>query len=154
LNPALKDNPDDFDRNKQVNPQDQLFARSNQTSGLNGLKLIAVTNPSAAPAPAPGFAPASAPVADPLGGSGGNSAVASALGGSKAFVLANGYHMSTMDRPEGIVGSKFHLPLLTASPPQIRQAIRDALCELHDDSKESVDDDLLEVLGKRFASRK
>jgi hypothetical protein len=60
LNPALKDNVDDFNRDKQVNPADQLIARSNQTSGLNGLKLIAVTNPAAA-AP-PGFAPASAPL--------------------------------------------------------------------------------------------
>jgi hypothetical protein len=48
----LKDNVDDFDRNKQVNPNDQLLARANQTTGLNALRLIAVTNPSAAPAPA------------------------------------------------------------------------------------------------------
>jgi hypothetical protein len=60
--------------------------------------------------------------------------------------------------PSGHAASTPHaarpaLPLSSASPQQIRQAIRDALRDLHDDSKEAIDDDLLEVLGRRLASR-
>jgi hypothetical protein len=160
LNPALKDNVDDFDRNKQVNPADQLIARANVTSGLNGLKLIAVTNPSTAPVPSPAEVPPAAPMAD-LTHSADVLADTSSTDASVAFALSA--PKSSSGATTGLSSSapvtpashapRPALPVLAASPQQIRQAIRDALRGLHDSSKEAVDDDLLEVLGHRLVSR-
>jgi hypothetical protein len=42
LNPALLDDPHDFNRDKLVNAQDQLIARANQAGALIALRLITV----------------------------------------------------------------------------------------------------------------
>jgi hypothetical protein len=165
LNPALKDNVDDFDRNKQVNPADQLIARANVTSGLNGLKLLAVTNPSAAPVPSPAEVPAAAPMADLTHSadvladtSSTDASVAFALTASPGAARALPSGATAGLSSSALVTHTSHafrtaLPVLAASPQQIRQAIRDSLRELHGNAKESVDDDLLDLLGHQLVSR-